>query len=298
MEDMDGQRPVTADEKLTVGQVAERFGVTVRTLHHYDDVGLLRPSERSAGGYRLYTEDDLLRLRHVVVYRRLGFPLERIEELLAAADPDSVLVHLRRQRESVLARQAELADLVTAIDRALEKDMTGIDLTPEERRELFGDGFSDEYAAEAGHRWGDAGKWNLEENDGSGRDVRLRNTLSGVEDSVQPVAFPYFGGDAPHDFVATAHDDVLLRNLPVKQLSFADGSTATLSLKATVNVGTATSTITNCASLLTSTPGDVNSGNNSGCATVTVLPPASGAARMPFWLSANRQSLTVSLPPC
>lgn len=159
MEDMDGQRPVTADEKLTVGQVAERFGVTVRTLHHYDDVGLLRPSERSAGGYRLYTEDDLLRLRHVVVYRRLGFPLERIEELLAAEDPGSVLAHLRRQRESVLARQAELADLVTAIDRALEKEMTGIDLTPEERRELFGEGFSDEYAAEAERRWGGTDAW-------------------------------------------------------------------------------------------------------------------------------------------
>lgn len=159
MEDMDGQRPVTADEKLTVGQVAERFGVTVRTLHHYDDVGLLRPSERSAGGYRLYTEDDLLRLRHVVVYRRLGFPLERIEELLAAADPGSVLVHRRRQRESVLARQAELADIVTAIDRALEKEMTGIDLTPEERRELFGEGFSDEYAVEAERRWGGTDAW-------------------------------------------------------------------------------------------------------------------------------------------
>lgn len=156
---MDGRQAVTADERLTVGQVAERFGVTVRTLHHYDDVGLLRPSERSAGGYRLYTQDDLLRLRHVVVYRRLGFPLERIEELLAAEDPGSVLAHLRRQRESVLARQAELADLVTAIDRAMEKQMTGIDLTPEERRELFGDGFSDEYAAEAERRWGGTDAW-------------------------------------------------------------------------------------------------------------------------------------------
>ncbi|MEX5236927.1 MerR family transcriptional regulator [Kocuria arenosa] len=58
---MDGRRPAAADERLTVGQVPERFGVTVRTLHH-DDVGLLRPSERSAGGYRLCTEDDLLRL--------------------------------------------------------------------------------------------------------------------------------------------------------------------------------------------------------------------------------------------
>ncbi|MGX5358794.1 MerR family transcriptional regulator [Kocuria sp. KH4] len=156
---MDGRRPVRAGERLTVGQVAERFGVTVRTLHHYDDVGLLRPSERSAGGYRLYTEEDLLRLRHVVVYRRLGLPLERIEELLAAEEPGAVLVHLRRQRESVLSRLAELSDLVTAIDRALEREMTGIDLTPQERRELFGEGFSDEYAAEAERRWGHTEAW-------------------------------------------------------------------------------------------------------------------------------------------
>ncbi len=58
---------------LTVGQVAADFGVTVRTLHHFDEVGLLEPSERSHAGYRLYTDDDLTRLRQIVAYRRLGF---------------------------------------------------------------------------------------------------------------------------------------------------------------------------------------------------------------------------------
>ncbi|GAA4720823.1 nitrate reductase subunit alpha [Sphingomonas lutea] len=77
----------------------------------------------------------------------------------------------------------------------------------------------------AGHRWGDPGKWNLEEKDGKGKDVRLRTTLADDHDSIEAVAFPYFGGDAPHDFVATAHDDVLLRNIPVKTLKLADGST-------------------------------------------------------------------------
>ena len=69
------------DGALTVGQVAEQFGVTVRTLHHYDEIGLVRP-HRTASGYRVYTDDDLERLRHVVVYRRLGFPLEEIGPLL------------------------------------------------------------------------------------------------------------------------------------------------------------------------------------------------------------------------
>ena len=158
MEDMDGTRPA-ADERLTVGQVAQRFGVTVRTLRHYDDVGLLTPGERSAGGYRLYTAADLLRLRHVVVYRRLGFSLGEIERILAAEDEEAVVVHLRRQRETVRARLTELEDLVAAIDRALEAEMTGTDLTPEEQRELFGEGFKEEYQEEARERWGDTEAW-------------------------------------------------------------------------------------------------------------------------------------------
>ena len=80
---------------LTVGQVAERFGITVRSLHHYDEIGLLQPSGRSLAGYRLYTEPDLIRLQHVVVYRRLGFALEQIALLLD--HPETVEEHLRRR---------------------------------------------------------------------------------------------------------------------------------------------------------------------------------------------------------
>lgn len=143
---------------LTVGQLAERSGVTVRTLHHYDEIGLLRPSARSAAGYRLYSAGDLLRLQHVVVYRRLGFALDQIGALLDDPDAD-VAGHLRRQRASVMSRLDELNDLVTALDRALEAEMSGINLTREEQRELFGDGFSEEYQREARERWGDTDAW-------------------------------------------------------------------------------------------------------------------------------------------
>ena len=140
---------------LTVGQLAGRFGITVRTLHHYDEIGLLAPSERSSAGYRLYTEADVTRLQHIVVYRRLGFALEEIALLLT--HPESVEQHLRRQRAAVMHRLDEMRELVAAIDRALDKESTGMKLTTEEQRELFGDGYSDEYAAEAeralgGHR--------------------------------------------------------------------------------------------------------------------------------------------------
>lgn len=155
--DMTGQQ-VHHLTMLTVGQVAETFGVTVRTLHHYDEIGLLTPSERSPASYRLYTEQDLTRLQQVVVYRRLGFPLEQISELLDGAGGE-VLEHLHRQRAAVMSRLDEMRDLVTAIDRALEKEMTGDNLTDDEMRELFGDGFDDDYGQEAQQRWGDTDAW-------------------------------------------------------------------------------------------------------------------------------------------
>lgn len=146
---------------LTVGQVAELFGVTVRTLHHYDEIGLVVPSERSRAGYRLYTAADLVRLQHVVVYRRLEFPLEQIATLLeqGATDPRASAEHLRRQRAAVLHRLDELRELVTAIDTALEATMNDRPATREEMKELFGDGFSDEYEKEAQQRWGETDAW-------------------------------------------------------------------------------------------------------------------------------------------
>ncbi|GAB2986664.1 MerR family transcriptional regulator [Actinotalea caeni] len=143
------------DVSLTVGQAAEQTGVTVRTLHHYDEIGLLRPSGRTASGYRLYTAADLERMQQIVVYRRLGFSLEEVAELLADSD---AVAHLQRQRQTVMARMAELGDLVESIDRALEAEMSGTTLTAAERRELFGESF-DEEQREAQERWGDTAQW-------------------------------------------------------------------------------------------------------------------------------------------
>ncbi len=142
---------------LTVGQVADVLGVTRRTLRHYDEIGLVVPSERSAAGYRLYTREDLTRLQHVVVYRRLEFGLEEIADLLD--EPDSAQTHLRRQRAAVISRLDELHGLVQAIDDALEHTMDHARLTPAEMKELFGDTFDESYAAEARQRWGDTDEW-------------------------------------------------------------------------------------------------------------------------------------------
>ena len=80
-----------------VGEVAKRFAVSVRTLHHYDERGLLVPSARGENGYRLYTNDDLGRLAEILALRALGLRLERIGAVLdrPGADPERAL-RLRR----------------------------------------------------------------------------------------------------------------------------------------------------------------------------------------------------------
>lgn len=142
---------------LTVGQVADRCGVTRRTLHHYDEIDLVVPSDRSPAGYRLYTADDLTRLQHVLVYRRLGFALEDIATMLS--EPDDIETHLRRQRAAVMSRLDELGRLVEAIDAALEDTMNHTPVTPEQMKEIFGDDYRDEWQQEAQQRWGDTDQW-------------------------------------------------------------------------------------------------------------------------------------------
>lgn len=137
----------------TVGRVAELAGVTIRTLHHYDRIGLLTPSGRSAAGYRRYDEDDLERLQQILTYRELGFTLEDIAAILE--EPGVSTDHLVRQRSLLLQRIERLQDMVGAIELQMEANKMGINLTPEERFELFGNFDPDEHAAEAEERWGD-----------------------------------------------------------------------------------------------------------------------------------------------
>lgn len=137
----------------TVGQVAKIAGVTVRTLHHYDEIGLLSPSGRTSTGYRRYDDADLQRLQLVLYYRELGFPLEEISAIIddPAADPAA---HLRRQHELLTERMKRLQEMVTAIEFAMEASKLNIQLTPEERFEVFGDFKPEQYEAEAEQRWG------------------------------------------------------------------------------------------------------------------------------------------------
>ena len=152
----------TTTDMLTVGDLARLTGVTVRTLHHSDEISLLSPTDRSQGGYRRYSAGNLDRLHRILGYRALGLSLESIAEILD--DPHtSAEAHLRRQRELVQSRVERLGALLITIDTELEGLHMGINLTPEERFEVFGDlpelDKLDEYSAEAEDRWGETDAW-------------------------------------------------------------------------------------------------------------------------------------------
>src|SRR5215213_10217724 len=143
----------------SVGAVAALTGVSVRTLHHYDHIGLVVPSVRTAAGYRGYTDADIERLHLVLVYRSVGMPLDEIRSLLDDPSAD-VLGHLRRQHQLLLDQADQLQHTIKAVEELMNAHRQGIQLTAEEQVEIFGTtAFSEEYAAEAEERWGETDAW-------------------------------------------------------------------------------------------------------------------------------------------
>jgi DNA-binding transcriptional MerR regulator len=143
---------------LTVGRAAALAGVSVRTLHHWDDIGLARPSARSAAGYRVYTDVDQERLRRIVVYRELGLGLEAIRRLLDDPATD-ILTALRAQQEQLAARIARLTDLQAELERMVTAHERGLMLSAGEQRAVFGPDWDPSWPLDARRRWGDTVQW-------------------------------------------------------------------------------------------------------------------------------------------
>lgn len=155
---------------MTVGSLSEMSGVSVRTLHHYDEIGLLRPTSRSAAGYRLYTPDDAERLRDILVFRNLGLTLEQVGQLLddddggggggggdARRSPRAARVAvLRAQRELTVQRLALQQQRIELIDRILQEPEGRLTMTTESFDKLPD---VDEFAQEARERWGDTDEY-------------------------------------------------------------------------------------------------------------------------------------------
>jgi MerR family transcriptional regulator, thiopeptide resistance regulator len=145
-------------EDYTVGVVAELTGVSVRTLHHYDQIGLLEPGQRNAAGYRLYSPQDLQRLQRLLFYRELGFGLDTIAAILVdseSTDRD----HLQRQRQLLAGRIARFQAMMAVIDKELSARKMGLSLTPQERLDVFGSTRLEDHADQAEQRWGGTPQW-------------------------------------------------------------------------------------------------------------------------------------------
>jgi DNA-binding transcriptional MerR regulator len=100
-----------------VSDFAEKAGVTVRTLHHYDRLGLLKPSGRTEAGYRLYGERDFARLQQIVTLKFIGLPLRQIKALLDGSDLDMAAT-LRLQRRLLVEKRLQLEAAIQAIEEA------------------------------------------------------------------------------------------------------------------------------------------------------------------------------------
>ena len=137
-----------------VSEVARAAHVTVRTLHHYDEIGLLVPSERSSRGYRLYTEADLQRLHQILLMRELGFQLEAIPHLLDAPLAERQAA-LRAQRALLESEVRKTEATIRAVDAALEALEKGGIMDKDKLFEGFENFDNTKYEAEARERWGD-----------------------------------------------------------------------------------------------------------------------------------------------
>jgi len=136
-----------------IGEVAKLAHVSVRTLHHYDALGLLNPSHRSDAGHRLYASSDLERLQAILLYKELGFGLEQIRDLMASArfDRRKALV---AQRELVAKEVLRLQAMLGLIDQTLAAMGRGQDMSKEEMFAVFGDFDPSQYEQEVKERWG------------------------------------------------------------------------------------------------------------------------------------------------
>lgn len=154
---MQSMREDTDIGALGIGDAAELLGVTVRTLRHWETIGLLAPEWRTAGGHRLYVEEDLERAQRILVYREVGLPLAEIRALVDG-DADA-RTHLARQRRLLVERASHLRRMIGAVDDMMEAIDMDRKMSAREAAEKFGGGWNEEYAEEAEQRWGDTDAW-------------------------------------------------------------------------------------------------------------------------------------------
>jgi len=138
----------------SVKQLASLAGVSVRTLHYYDHIGLLRPLSHSLSGYRQYGEEEVVLLQQILFFRELGFSLDEIRAIVT--QPDFNVREALESHRVLLEKKAErIAELLRTVDKTIKKFEGEIDMEIKDYYEGFSDAQIDEYRSEARRRWGE-----------------------------------------------------------------------------------------------------------------------------------------------
>ena len=142
-----------ANRAVKVKEVSRLTGVSVRTLHYYDQIGLLVPDKIPGSGYRVYTQDHLEMLQQILFFRELGFPLQKIKEIIHDPSFDQVAA-LKLHRKLLMEKRRRLDRMIAVIDKTILNLKGEIDMTIEER--FAGLDFGrNPHEQEARQRWGD-----------------------------------------------------------------------------------------------------------------------------------------------
>lgn len=141
--------------KLKINEAARLTGVSVRTLHYYDQIGLLRPEEITEAGYRLYGEASMERLEQILFFRELGFPLKEIRKILSNPAFDRTEA-LKNHRRLLALQRDRLERLIALADRTLKGEST---MSFQEFDMSEVESAKKQYAKEAEERWGGTDAW-------------------------------------------------------------------------------------------------------------------------------------------
>lgn len=149
--------------QYTVKQLSKIAGVSVRTLHYYDEIGLLKPSFLKKNGYRHYEEKELLKLQQILFFRELEFPLEKIKEIMHVSDFNA-LIALSDQQKLLEVKKQRIEHLLTTISKTIQSLKGGKSMTTDDTFSAFNDPTYQKYKEEVEKRWGktDAYKQSME----------------------------------------------------------------------------------------------------------------------------------------
>ena len=186
---------------MQIKEFADATGVSVRTLHYYDEIGLLKPAfVDGATGYRYYDESALLRMQEILFYRELDFPLKSIGEILSSPHYDKTAA-LREQKKLLILKKERLERLISAIDGAVKGEivMTAFDNSEFEKTK-----------AEAKARWGDTDAYRQYEEKAEAYSAQDQNDLAAGVDQIMEAFAACMKNDAA---AVSAEAQALVRRL-------------------------------------------------------------------------------------